>query len=92
MPAPTKAQIDTAIRAAFITNGLTKKEIQEDGSVLPLEPPQFTLEQETLIAVISEGINTFWVQWQATQTITSPVQVNTDTGTGATIPTPGSLP
>ena len=90
MPAPPQALIDSALRTAFISHGLTKHEIQEDGTIVDLHI--LTSEQENLIAAISEGIYTFWEQWQIAQTVAATVQVNTGSGTGATIPAPGQLP
>ena len=91
MPAPTQAQIYQNLKASLLTAGYTKKSYDSNGNLIT-DPLNLMPELDKLINTLSNGISITWTEWQALQTVASPVQVVPATGTGATVPTPGSLP
>jgi hypothetical protein len=70
MPAPTKEQLQVAIETAFISNGLTKKEIDSNGNII--DTHQLSDDQRKLINSIAEGIAAQWAVWQNSQTVLVP--------------------
>lgn len=90
MPAPDLAILKTNIKLRLIAAGVTQKAYDNDGSIIDTGAVPASLENIT--DAIAEGIIDTWTIWQAAQTVASPVQVVPATGTGSTIPTPGSLP
>ena len=91
MPAPTTTQIKENIKIALLAAGYHKVAYDKDGNKQE-NPLELMEEMDKIISAISSGISATWVIWQASQTVASPVQVVPLTGTGATVPTPGSLP
>jgi hypothetical protein len=88
VPAPTKAELQTSLRAAFIAAGPEKFAKRDaNGNVVPGEL-QDALND--IIEAIATGLAAQWAIWQATQTV-----VGTATGVTsgpASAPVTGVLP
>jgi len=80
----------TQIKNTLIANGWDKKEYDDNGNAVGTGV--LTAETEVLVDAITDAFIVQFNIWKAAQVITSPVQVTPSTGTGATVPTPGSLP
>ena len=77
-------------KATLLANGWETKSYDNDGNLV--SSGHISEQGEILIDAICDAFITQFEIWKLSQVVSSPVQVNTISGTGATIPTPGSLP